>query len=108
MKEMVKITAVISLIVCLAAPAFAIEGGNPKKGKYLYKKSCKVCHSAGDEGGEVTPMNKTQAQWDRFFSRDKHRNKPEVLENISEQDLLDINQFLHDHAVDSPQPQTCG
>jgi len=86
--------------------AMAVEGGNPKKGKYLFKKNCKSCHTEGAEGGSVTPLNKTMAQWDKFFSDNGH---PEgVWNEFSEKDLLDINQFLFDHAVDSAQPETCG
>ena len=45
-------------------------------------------------------------QWDRFFEKKEHN--PEPLKGLSEQDLKDIQQFLFDHAADSPQPQTCG
>lgn len=86
--------------------ALAVDGGNPKKGKYLFKKNCKSCHTEGAEGGSITPLKKTMAQWDRFFSKNKH---PEgVWDDFNEKDLLDINQFLFDHAVDSDQPETCG
>jgi len=93
----------------LGGSAWAIEDhGNPKKGKYLYKKSCKSCHSEGSAGGSLTPLSKTQAQWDRFFEKDRHQAKPEVFEQLAPQDIIDIHQFLFDHAADSPQPQTCG
>ncbi|GGY93542.1 MAG: hypothetical protein PWP74_1762 [Shewanella sp.] len=99
---------VLLLATVLAAGATAADGGNPKKGKHLYKKECKVCHSKSDAAGELTPMSKTMAQWDRFFDKDKHKAKPEVFQKLSEQDLKDIQQFLYDHAADSAQPQTCG
>jgi len=86
--------------------ALAVEGGNSRKGKYLFKKTCKTCHVDGAEGGQLTPLSKTMSQWDRFFEKDKH--DPKGLEKLSEKDLLDINQFLFDHAVDSDQPETCG
>lgn len=86
--------------------ALAVDGGNPRKGKYLFKKNCKTCHTDGAEGGSVTPLNKTMSQWDRFFKKPKCSSAP--WEGLSEQDLLDINQFLFDHAVDSEQPETCG
>lgn len=86
--------------------AMAVEGGNPKKGKYLFKKNCKSCHVEGAEGGAVTPMNKTMSQWDRFFEKAKH--PAEGWENVKEADLLHINQYLFDHAADSDQPETCG
>jgi len=97
------------LLVSLAAgSAMAAEGGNPKKGKYLFKKNCKVCHTDGGEAKDLTPMSKTQAQWDRFFDRDGHKAMPEAWKDYSEKDRNDIRQFLFDHAADSPQPQTCG
>ncbi|WP_297896340.1 cytochrome c [Shewanella sp.] len=108
MKTSVKIAIALALIGGIGINAYAAEGGNPKKGKHLYKKECKACHGQGGEGGELTPMAKTMGQWDRFFDKDKHKNKPEVFNNLSEQDLKDIQQFLYDHAADSDQPQTCG
>lgn len=108
MKTLSKVIAISSLVAFCASAALAAEGGNPKKGKYLFKKSCKSCHEAGAEGGAITPLSKTMSQWDRFFDRDKHKGKPEVWGQFSEQDLKDIQQFLFDHAADSDQPQTCG
>ncbi|WP_110455794.1 c-type cytochrome [Shewanella algidipiscicola] len=108
MKNIVKITTCIMLTFSLGAQVYAVEGGNPKKGKHLYKKECKACHSKGDSGGEITPMSKTMSQWDRFFKNDQHKVKPEVFEQLSEKERLDIQQFLYDHAADSDQPQTCG
>lgn len=86
--------------------ALAIEGGNPKKGKYLFKKNCKSCHTEGAEGGQLTPMKKTMSQWDRFFKKPKHPGT--IMNDVSEKDLMDINQYLYDHAADSAQPETCG
>lgn len=94
------------LIAFAATSALAVEGGNPRKGKYLFKKNCKSCHTEGAEGGEVTPLLKTMSQWDRFFKKKKHPAEP--WEGFGEKDLLDVHQFLFDHAVDSDQPETCG
>ncbi len=103
---MKKIVFILLLVAFAVTSALAVEGGNPKKGKYLFKKNCKTCHTEGAEGGSVTPLNKTMVQWDKFFSDGKH---PEgVWNDFSEKDLLDVNQFLFDHAVDSAQPETCG
>ena len=96
----------LALAAFIATSAVAADGGNPRKGKHLFKKTCKTCHSSGAEGGEVTPMTKTQAQWDRVFNKQKHNE--EAWKDLTEQDLKDIQQFLFDHAADSPQPQTCG
>ena len=106
MKKLVKPTLFLVLAAFIATSALAAEGGNPRKGKHLFKKTCKACHSSGAEGGELTPMSKTQKQWDRIFDKKKH--DPKAWESLSERDLKDIQQFLYDHAADSPQPQTCG
>ena len=103
---MKKLLFIITLVAFVASTALAADGGNPRKGKHLFKKSCKTCHDSNGEGGEVTPITKTQKQWDRVFDKQKH--EPEAWTNLSERDLKDIQQFLYDHAADSPQPQTCG
>ena len=108
MKPMFKMILVISLVAFVAATALAVEGGNPKKGKYLFKKNCKTCHVKGAEGGELTPLSKTMRQWDRFFKRKGADCIKHAGGDLSEQDMLDIHQFLYDHASDSAQPETCG
>lgn len=108
MKNAAKLIACFALMAFAATTAWAAQGGNPKKGKYLYKKECKACHEERGEGGKLTPLSKTQAQWDRFFVKDKHKAKPEALQKFSEEELKDIQQFLFDHAADSDQPETCG
>lgn len=94
------------LSVFTATNLWAVEGGNARKGKHLFKKTCKSCHDSGGEGGELTPMSKTMSQWDRFF--EKHQHPGDVLNSLTEKDLKDINQFLFDKAADSPSPETCG
>ena len=103
-------TLIVLLLTAVLATslAFASEGGNPKKGKFLFKKNCKTCHIASAACGEVTPLTKTQAQWDRFFETDKHSKNPEAVKNVTPEEMKDIQQFLFDHAADSDQPQTCG
>lgn len=96
------------IVVFTASSALAIEGGNQRKGKHLFKKNCKSCHSAGGEGGEITPMSKTMSQWDRFFEKQADKHPGDVFKNTPEKDLKDINQFLFDKAADSPSPETCG
>ncbi len=101
-----KLLLAIVLVAFAATSTLAADGGNPRKGKYLFKKNCKTCHTEGATGGSLTPLSKTMAQWDRYFKKKKHESQ--AWENLSEQELLDINQFLFDHAVDSDQPETCG
>lgn len=106
MKKLSTLILLLTTMAFFVTSALAVEGGNPRKGKALYKKSCKECHGKGAAGGEVTPLTKTMEQWDRFFEKLPHN--PDGLKGLSEQDLKDIHQFLYDHAADSPQPETCG
>lgn len=104
--------SVVTLLICLLMAAFchaAIEGGNAKRGEKLAKAKCKDCHVTGAAGGTMTPLSKTQRQWERFYTKDKHNKlAPGALAQINPNELLDIMQFMYEHAADSPQPATCG
>lgn len=77
MNQLVKLVMALALVAFLATTALSAEGGNPRKGKALFKKTCKECHSKGAAAGEVTPLTKTMEQWDRFFEKKQHN--PEGL-----------------------------
>jgi cytochrome c5 len=108
MKHATKTILVIALVTLMASMALAAEGGNPKKGKYLFKKNCKTCHGAAAAGGELTPLSKIQRQWDRFFEKNNSDCLKHLKGQINETDLRHTWQFLYDHASDSDQPETCG
>lgn len=99
----------LSLLISLSVAHAAIEGGNAKQGRDLAKTMCKGCHVQGAEGGTMTPLSKTQRQWERFYVKNKHdKIAPGAWDKINKDDLKDIMQFMYDHAADSPQPETCG
>lgn len=105
-------TALFLLLFSLAAtsPAQAtIEGGDAARGKGLALQTCKPCHVRGAAGGTMTPLSKTQQQWERFYRKNRHDKKaPGAWDKIAPQELADIMQYMYDHAADSPQPETCG
>jgi mono/diheme cytochrome c family protein len=85
------------------------EKGNEAKGKFYFKQTCKPCHVKGEKGGEITPLTKTQAQWQTYFAKGKHLKGTEPLTKYMQAEQLnDAFTFLYNHAVDSPQPETCG
>ena len=108
MKKLTVVFAMALMVVVLAASAWSAEGVNSRKGKYLFKKQCKACHNDDGSAANITPMSKTQSQWDRMFKKAKHKADQQAWDKHSEKDLKDMNQFLFDHAVDSDQPETCG
>jgi cytochrome c5 len=79
-----------------------------KKGKYWFKKSCKSCHGKDSDSGEVTPLIKTQKQWERYFRKDVHHGEEKLQGTFEAEQLIHIQFFLINHAADSDQPETCG
>lgn len=103
MKNMLILLIIFTFV---ASTAFAISGGNPHKGRVLFKKSCKPCHNMdGSEAGHLSPSNKTMAQWDRYFKKGKHSGT--LFSDLNEKDKTDIWQFMFDYAADTDQPQSC-
>lgn len=114
-------TLIQRLLVTFAAVAFigsalplptisaADKGGNEAKGRYYFKQTCKTCHVKGASGGEITPLNKTQAQWKAYFAAAKHAKGKEPLNKVMpDEQIRDVATFLIAHAADSLQPETCG
>jgi len=87
----------------------AAQKGSETKGRHFFKDTCRQCHAKGGVGGELTPMNKTMAQWRAYFAAGTHDHGKEQLTKYMPADqLLDASAFLINHAADSPQPETCG
>jgi hypothetical protein len=96
------------VLVPLASLSAGVKG-NEAKGKFYFKQNCKTCHVKGEKGGEITPLSKTQAQWQAYFAKGKHLKGAEPLSKyMTPEQQTDALTFLYDHAVDSPQPETCG
>jgi len=104
------IVGIVALFFLAVSPGDmwgAEEKGSDKKGKYYFKKLCKTCHSADGEGGELTPISKTQAQWEEFFAEGMH-GEQNLTDVVDEDKIIHIQTFLDSHAADSDQPETCG
>jgi cytochrome c5 len=100
--------ASMATVLTLAA-GLALAAGGDTKGKFYFKKTCKTCHTKGAEGGEVTPLTKTQDQWKRYFAKGVHKKGSQKLSDVvPAEQLPEILNFLFNHAADSPQPETCG
>lgn len=107
MRKTMQVAAAV--VVFSFAGGLALAAGSANKGKFYFKKSCKSCHVKGAEGGEITPLSKTQEQWKRYFAKGVHNKGTQKLTDIlPPEHLKDVQKFLVDHAADSPQPETCG
>ena len=92
--------------ISLAAPA---GDGNYRKGKYLFRKNCRSCHSEGKSAKELSPISKTQANWKAAFADDKVAGYPckDAWAKVGEKGINDIYTYLYKHAKDSPTPAKC-
>lgn len=107
--KMLVISFALILISGLFLTAMAGQKGSETKGRFYFRQTCKECHTKGAAGGEVTPLNKTMAQWRAYFAKGTHNHGTEPLTKYLPMDqLLDASTFLVNHAADSPQPETCG
>jgi hypothetical protein len=111
-REIIPVAFLVLAAVTMLVPLGALsagEKGNETKGKFYFKQTCKPCHVKGEKGGEITPLTKTQAQWQAYFAKGKHMKGTEPLSKYMQSEQLnDALTFLYNHAVDSPQPETCG
>jgi cytochrome c5 len=107
MRNTGRLAAIVTAAVLAAGVALA--AGNETKGKFYFKKTCKTCHGKGGQGGEITPISKTQEQWNRYFAKGVHNKGAQKLTDVvPAEQLPDMQTFLVNHAADSPQPETCG
>jgi mono/diheme cytochrome c family protein len=103
------IGVVIIVVFELFPAVHAAQKGSENKGRYYFRQTCKECHTKGAVGGEITPLNKTMAEWRAYFAKGTHNHGKEPLARyLPAEQLLDASTFLVQHAADSPQPETCG
>jgi len=100
--------AVAAMLTATALAGLPEGKGNEGKGRYYFRQTCKECHTKDAEGGLVTPLTKTQAQWRRYFVKGKHSGAEALTKIMTDDQLLDVQTFLVKHAADSLQPETCG
>ena len=103
-RKLTTIAAALLITVFAVSMAFAMGGGNARKGKFLYRKNCRSCH--GQTASDLSPSSKTQAEWTAMFS-DTSKIKCSPEWTVDEKDLNDIFSYLHDYAKDSPSPAKC-
>jgi hypothetical protein len=96
------------IITLLSTFVSAVEMGNPRKGKYLYRKNCLSCHKFGTEN-QLGPNSKTMDEWKTSFKKEKIQTYPckSHWKKLSDDDVLDIFSHMYSHASDSPQPASC-
>jgi cytochrome c len=102
-------TVLIIMIFLLAAIGVVMAGdeGNARKGKYLFRKNCRTCHVEGGSAKELSPISKTQSEWQKVFDNYKQLQCVATWDKLSDKDRTDIYAHLYGHAFDSPSPAKC-
>jgi hypothetical protein len=99
-------TIVVVLFVFIGL-TMAESKGNARKGKYLFRKNCRTCHVEGGSAEALSPIDKTQAQWDEVFNSIDQLPCKKEWSKLSAKDLTDVYSHLWGHAYDSPSPAKC-
>ncbi|MCP3871553.1 MAG: cytochrome c [Desulfobacteraceae bacterium] len=108
MTKKLGVAAIIMVFMVVTIGVAMAEGkGNARKGKYLFRKSCRTCHIEDGSAKDLSPVSKTQADWQIIFDNTSKLQCKEEWEKLSEKDILDIHAHLWGHAFDSPSPAKC-
>lgn len=109
MKRTIMTLASLVLVLVFVGSLLAADKGNSRKGKSTFRKGCRDCHVEGGKAQEMSPSNKTQAQWDAAFAKDKYKGFPCKAEwdKLTPEDIGDIYAYMYEHAFDSPSPAKC-
>lgn len=112
MRKLIILALIAIVSLSFAGAAFAVDKGNKRKGKYIYRKVYKACFERGEVDVAKPPINpdaKTQAEWDSVFDlkRFDEFGCTDDWNQLSDEDLSHIFAYLYDHAADSPTPLKC-
>ena len=106
-----RILAIVLAVIFLSGSlglALAASGkGNSRKGKYLYRKNCRTCHSQKGNAKDLSPLSMTQAQWKTTFASKDKLACADKWTKLKDKDVTDIYAYLWGHAKDSPSPAKC-
>lgn len=106
-KKMVLVLVLVLVTIAIFAVTSAFAEGNARKGKRVWKKSCRLaCHDGAKDGiAALSPVSKTQSQWKALMPKIKECS---AKAGLKDKDVEDMFEYLHSHALDSDQPETCG
>ena len=99
---------IVMIFLLVSIGIVLAEGkGNARKGKYLFRKNCRTCHCEGGSAKPMSPIDKTQAQWDEVFKNIDKLSCSKEWNKLSEKGRNDLYAHLWGHAFDSPSPAKC-
>ena len=106
-RKIIAIVLALTFVVTVFSIALAESpGGNFRKGKYLFRKNCRSCHVEGGSAQDLSPADRTQAEWTETFANWESLPCADDW-GTTDTDRLDIFTYMHDFAKDSPSPAKC-
>lgn len=108
-KKLWMVLLILIVGLSFSTQILAAKKGNGRKGKYLFRKHCRTCHVENGSATALSPISKTQADWQTVFKKNEFSKLTcnAEWEKRKEKDLLDIYTYMYDHAFDSPSPLKC-
>lgn len=112
MRKPLMIILALMISTSFVGAAMAMDKGNKRKGKYIYRKVYNACFQRGAVDSAKPPINpdaKTQAEWTALFDGKTFTEFgcADEWSRLSDDELSNIFAYLHDHAADSPTPLKC-
>ncbi len=89
----------VTLICVMIFPAVVFAADS----EGLFVQKCGSCHLRGGEAAPVNPGDKAGVVWAKYFKRDRH--PVDLSQNISDDEMDVVLDYLEDHAADSAKPQ---
>ena len=106
-KKVVSILIITIFLLVSIGVVMAAGKGNARKGKYLFRKNCRTCHCEDGTAKPISPIDKTQVQWEEVFKNIDKLQCSREWAKLSEKDRTDMYAHLWGHAFDSPSPAKC-
>jgi len=110
-KKQIRSLTLMFILFSFVFTGVSFGAGNARKGKYLFRKHCRACHSekaTGDAVGKpLSPISKTQAQWETVFKNYTDLSCADNWKKLKAKGRKDVYAHLWGHAYDSPSPAKC-
>jgi len=106
MKKLIYFVSMVLLVVFVTS----LFAANTRDGRRKFRKSCyQMCHKKDG----IVPSTYTSSKWDSYFVNNMeklkkvHKNGELGKSKLTEEELVNIHQYLIEHSLDSKAPETC-
>ncbi|MCA1933240.1 MAG: cytochrome c [Calditerrivibrio sp.] len=107
MKKFVQLVALFVLVVFVTS----LFAANTRDGRRKFRKNCyQMCHK---KGVEIVPNSYTSSKWESYFAnnmkklKEVHKSGELEKSKLTDEELVNIHQYLIEHSLDSRAPETC-